>query len=107
MDCPYVVRIEKLEKWREEHSLNYVNDRLENKHFMESLVEAIAANTASHKQLAEEARGIMQLHRDAVGLFRIVKVLQNFAVAVTKWGLIATVVVYFVDFIKANMPNIF
>lgn len=106
MSCPYIVRIEKLEKWREEHSLSYVNDHLENQHFMQSLVEAIAANTKAQTMFAEEARGMMQLHRDAVGLIRILKDFHVFAVLVTKWGLIATIVVYSVDFVKSNLPTI-
>jgi hypothetical protein len=73
---------------------------------MKSLVEAISANTKAQTAFAEEARGMMELHRDAVGLFRIGKNIQNFAASVTKWGLMATIVIYTIELIKSNMPSL-
>lgn len=92
-----------LHKYVVEHIQECNDDKRALNMQFERLVMAQEENTRSVRELTDETRGVVQLHRDIQGAARIGTTLQNFAIWLAKWGAVgaaaAAAVTIFTDFL--------
>ena len=99
-------RIDSLEQWKSEHMMDYAEFKITSVNQHKELMVAVGANTAAMSNQTEEMKGLLQLYRDAIGVVRIGKGIQQFTVSITKWGIVGTGSVYLASFIKDYFMNL-
>lgn len=101
------LRVESLEKWKSAHTLTYEQERKELNHKLLEVLGAVGENTKAIHQLTEETRDILSLYRDAQGVFRIGKGIQDIVITVTKFGAIGALVMIIFKAFKTYFPHLF
>lgn len=96
-------RVVALEAWKKEHLMDYEQHEKVEAERHDALVKAVTANTEAIGAFTQEMQGIIELYRDAVGVVRIGKGLQNFAIFITKWGALGTVSLFIAKWVKENL----
>ena len=96
-----------LKAWKEVHVKDYDAFKADTEGGLDKVVEAVYQNTHTMTELIKQTKGVVELHRDVSGAFRIAVKLQKFMIFLTKWGVVGGIVVLTTDWIRTTFPSLF